>query len=169
MANKYLALSSGRTAETEALVSSAGAGDSGKIPALDTDGRLNISVMPSGFGSDAVTITNASNEALTDGDFVYIDDTTGACAKKADATTTAKEAIGYVKATTLAGDPAIVYFGGVASGQTVTIGTRYYLGTSAGAETSTPPSATGNVVQFLGMAISTTEIAFEPGEAITVA
>lgn len=52
---------------------SAGAGSSGEIPALDASGRLDTSMMPVGFGQDSISAT--AGETLTAGDFVYFNGT----------------------------------------------------------------------------------------------
>src|SRR4030066_299864 len=74
-----------------------------------------------------------------------------------------KDAGGFVLAGVTAPAEAIVYFEGTNTGLAgLTLGARYYLNTTAGGVVATtPPSASGNVVQYVGRAISTTEIAFE--------
>src|SRR3989304_8755821 len=76
--------------------SSAGAGDVGKLPSLDGSGKLDTSFMPVGIGADTAAI--ATSESLAAGDFVSIWDNTGAAVRKADATTAGKEAHGFVLA-----------------------------------------------------------------------
>lgn len=49
----------------------------------------------------------------------------------------------------------------------LTVG-RYYLDTTAGGITATPPSATNNVSQYVGKAISATELNFEPDDGVIV-
>lgn len=51
----------------------------------------------------------------------------------------------------------------------LTPGSRYYLDTTPGAITLTPPSTAGNVVQCVGKALSATELWFAPEPPITVA
>ena len=51
MANKYLAQVAGRIKEIAALVTSAGASDAGKLVALDTAGKIDSSLIPSGLTS----------------------------------------------------------------------------------------------------------------------
>jgi hypothetical protein len=48
----------------------------------------------------------------------------------------------------------------------LTPGTTYYLSTAAGALSSTPPSATGNVVQEIGVALSASVLIFQAKIAI---
>lgn len=159
MANKYLALISGKITEVVALVTSAGAGDAGKIPALDSAGRLDSSVMPSGIGAATKTLT--AFEALAAGDYVneFLDAGT-LKVRKADATAAGKEADGYVLANVSSAGAATVYplSGSNTQHTGLTIGSTYYLGTTAGLPVATAPSATGNVIQKLGKAVTTSEI-----------
>ncbi len=166
---KFLANVGGRVKEVvSAITSSAGAGDADKIPALDASGRLDNSFMPVGVGADTKTIT--TSEALTAGNIVNVWDSTGAKARKADATAEGKEGIGFVLSGYSSSASAVVYFEGTITGLSgLTVGARYYLSTTAGTITTTAPSSSGNVVQFIGVAISATELSFEPSTPITVA
>jgi hypothetical protein len=169
-AKKYLAMIAGRIAEVAGITSSAGAADDGKIPALDSSGRLDPTFMPVGIGADTATITASEN--LSGGDYVNTWDDGGTLkARKADATTSGKESDGFVLDAVSSGQPALVYFEGrntALSG--LTIGARYYLSAAIpGAPTVTPPSASGNVVQYLGRAISTTSMAFEATDGVILA
>ena len=167
MAN-YLELDTGRIKEKAGTVD---ANTAGAIVALDGTGRIDNAIMPTGIGADTKVVTNAANESFSAGDLVNIFDSTGTCARKADASTEGKEAVGFVISSVTAGNPATVYFEGTITGLTgLTVGSRQYLDTtSAGGTTETAPSTTSNVVQFIGIALSATEISFEPGEPITVA
>lgn len=167
--NKFIKLASGRLQEEASLQSSAGAGDAGKIVALDASGRIDGSMMPVGIGADTASVT--ASESLASGDFVNIWDDAGTVkVRKADSTTSGKEADGFVLEAFSASAAATVYFEGRNTGLTgLTKGARYYLGTTAGAAVSTVPSAAGNVVQYLGRAISATELAFEGSEGVILA
>lgn len=149
----------GKMTAVLALVTSAGAADAGKIVALDDTGRFDASVMPSGIG--AATKTLAAYEGLASGDFVnqFLD--SGALkVRKADATTAGKEADGYVLAAVTSGADATVYplTGSNTQLTGLTVGSTYYLATTAGGVTDTAPSGSGNVIQKLGKAQTTTEI-----------
>ncbi len=168
--NKYLKLSAGRITEQAASDVSTGVSDAGKLVALGTDGRLDPTVMPTGIGADTAAIE--ASEALSAGDFVNIwNDAGTAKVRKADASTTGKEAHGFVLDAFSSGQNATVYFEGRNTAlTTLTAGTRQYLSAStAGQCTATPPSAAGNVVQFLGNAISPTSLTFEATDGIVVA
>lgn len=167
MADKYIRNNAGVLTETEATVTSAGAGNSGDIVALDNTGRLDNSVMPVGFGDDTASITAGEN--LAAGDFVNVYNDSGAKVRKADATTAGKEAHGFVLASVDSGDPASVYFEGTNTQVTSATPGVVYLSATAGGFTSTAPSSTGNVVQKLGVAVSSTAISFEAQQHIVLA
>ena len=167
MADKYIKNNAGVLTEVEGLQTSAGAGDAGKIPALDSTGRLDNSMMPVGIGADTKSITASEN--LAAGDFVNVHSSSGAKVRKADATTAGKEAHGFVLAAVTSGQNATVYFEGAntqVSGQTPG---AVFLQTTAGTAGATAPSTSGNVVQRLGVAVSATEINFEPQPHIVLA
>lgn len=167
MADKYLYQNAGGFAERAAIVSSAGAGDTGKIPALDAAGRLDTSMMPVGIGADTQVIT--ASEALAAGDLVNVWNSTGAKVRKADATVAGKRADGFVLAAVSSSASATVYFEGTITGLTGLTAGEQFLATTAGTATATAPSSSGNVAQRVGVATSTTTLNFEPGPAITLA
>lgn len=190
-AHKFLTLSNGRKTEEAAISTSAGAADEGKIPCLnasgilddsitnasatsvagklaklDGTGRLGTDLMPVGIAADTLSVV--ASEALTAGHFVNVWNDTGTIkVRKADATTSGKEADGFVLSGYSPGDTALVYFEGSNTQlAALTLGARYYLATTAGQVTATPPSASGNVVQYLGRAVSATRIAFEGEDGV---
>lgn len=166
---KYIRLNAGRLTETAATATSAGAADAGKIPELDSTGRLDSSMMPVGIGADTASIQ--ASEALAAGDFVNIHNSGGARVRKADASTSGKEAHGFVLSAVSSGANATVYFEGQNTQVTgKTPGARQYLSAATpGASTETQPAAAGNVVQLLGTAISTTSISTEIEDSIILA
>ena len=166
MADKYIYNNSGTLTEKAAIISSAGAGDSGKIIALDAAGRIDNSMMPVVIGTDKGAVTASEN--LSAGDFVNIWNSTGAKVRKADATTAGKRAHGFVLASVTSGNTATVYFEGTNTAVTGQTPGEVFLSTTAGLSTATAPSASGNVVQRIGFAISATAINFQAGEAITL-
>jgi hypothetical protein len=168
MSDKYLYLNSGIPTEKAAVASSAGAGDAGKIPALDAAGRLDNSMMPSGIGADTASI--ASSENLAAGDFVNVWNSTGAKVRKADASTAGKEAHGFVLAAVTAPAAATVYFEGPNTQVTgATPGPIYLSASTPGGFSSTAPSGTGQVVQKVGVATSAANINFESGQSYVLA
>lgn len=193
-APRFLALIAGRTRQVVAILTSAGAGDGEKIVATNTngkiddtilgaatsgnsvvvktqvDGTLDPAIMPTGIGADVKNMP--ASEALAAGDAVNIWSDAGTVkARKADATAEGKEAHGFVKAAVTSGAQAAVYFEGRISGLSgLTVGARMYLSAATpGAMVSTPPATAGNVVQWLGDAVSVTEVDFEKSNPITIA
>lgn len=162
MAKKYLEIGAdGLPTEVEGLVSSAGAGDAGKIPALDSAGRLDTSVLPAGIGQNVSLLTASEN--LVAGDWVNIFDDAGtAKVRKAD-NSNARRAHGFVRAAFSSAATATVYGAGELNDQlsSLTLGAEYFLDT-AGGETTTTPTAPGSIVQGLGVAESATAIRFAP-------
>jgi len=168
MAEKFIQLNSGQLQENEALQSSAGAGDAGKIPALDSTGRFSSTMMPVGIGADTKTIE--ASEDLSAGDIVNIHDDTGEKVRKADASN-GRFAHGFVLSGATSGANALVYFEGPITGLTsITPGAFYYLsGATAGDITTTAPSTSTHYVQEIGVGMSATEISFEPQRAVQLA
>ncbi|MDQ3273741.1 MAG: hypothetical protein M3Q39_01595 [Actinomycetota bacterium] len=191
---RYLANILGRDKMVPAISTSAGAADAEKIVAtavttgiLDDSlmgaattgvskvvktlgtGLLDASIMPTGIGPDTVIL--ASSENLAAGDLVNIwNNAAVPTARKADGTAEGKECVGFVLAATTSPANATVYLEGKLTGLSgMTPGARQYMSTTAGARTETAPNATGNVIQFVGIAISATIIDFEKAEPITVA
>jgi hypothetical protein len=167
--NKYLKNASGNITEEAAIQTSAGAGDAGKIPALDSAGKLDNSMMPTGIGSDTKQIV--ASEALSAGNLINVYDNAGTLnMRKADATTAGKEANGFVLSSVSSSATGTAYFEQVITGLSgLTVGAQYYLATTAGTATSTAPSTSGNIVQKIGRALSATELLFQPQAPITLA
>lgn len=156
---KFLTNSSGAITEVQSPQTSAGAGDAGKLPALDSSGRLDTSFMPTGIGADTATIQASEN--LAAGDLVNIHNSSGARARKADATTSGKEAHGFVLAAVTSGQNATVYFeGNNAQVSSLTPGPQF-LSTTPGLATATAPSSSGNVVQRVGFATAAANLNFQ--------
>jgi len=169
MADKYLYNDAGQLTEREGLVTSAGAGDAGKIPALDAAGLLDTSVLPVGLGAD--TVSAVASESLSAGDLVNVWNDSGTVkVRKADATSVGKEANGYVLSSFSSSATASVYLEQKVTGLSgLTAGSIYYLATTAGGVTTTAPSSSGNVVQRIGRAASSSVLIFQPGDPIVLA
>jgi hypothetical protein len=167
-ASKFLALVSGRIREVFATVTSAGAGDDGKIVALDSTGRLDNSVLPVGVGVETKTVVASEN--LSSGNLVNIWNSAGEFrVRKADATSSGKEAMGFVLSSVTSGNPAQVYLEGTVTGLAGLLPGRYYLSTTPGEVVNTPPSNSGNVVQFVGNSVSSSELTFEAADGVILA
>ena len=166
-AKKFLRLVNGVLTEIFGVQTSAGAGNAGDLVSLDDTGRIDNSMMPVGIGADTSTIT--ASETLAAGDWVNVWDGSGAKVRKADATTAGKEAHGFVMSAVTSGNPATVYFEGTNTQVTGQTPGPVYLQTTAGAGGTTIPSASGNVVQQIGVAVSATAVNFERGAPVTLA
>ena len=167
--NLYMTVLSGIKTLVAALQTSAGAGDAGKLVALDSTGKISDTMMPVGIGAETAVI--AASEALAAGDWVNIYGSSGAKCRKADATTAGKEAHGFVLAAVNFPGNATVYGISQMNNQLsgLSPGEMYWLSTTAGqGVTTTPPSASGNVVQRLGKAVSATEIVFSPDDPVVI-
>lgn len=145
-----------------------GSGNEAKIPALDANGRLDVGMMPAGIGADTSSVEASEN--LVAGDFVNIYSASGAKCRKADAATSGKRAHGFVVEAVASGQMAKVYREG-ANGQVsgLTPGAEVFLSTVAGVATETAPSASGNIVQPIGVAVSATEVNVEFGAPVEIA
>jgi len=148
---------------------SAGAGDSGVVVALDTTGRIDSSMMPVGIAADTQVIV--ASEALAAGDYVNVWNNTGTpSVRKADASTSGKEAHGFVLSAVSSAGNATVYFEGTntqVSGQTA--GVVFLSDTTAGQGKASAPTGTGKTVQRIGFATTATSVNFQSLEPITLA
>jgi len=156
--------SAGGFREVEATATG-GAGQANKIPALDLSGRLDNTMMPTGIGAETSAIEAFG--ALAAGDFVNVFNDGGvAKVRKADASSGVSPANGFVLAAYLTGETATVYWGGLNNQVTGLTPGIHYLSTTPGASNHVAPSSTGNIVQRLGFAVSSTVINFQPQDPI---
>lgn len=167
--DKYLIQSAGTLTEKQSPQTSAGAGDAGKLPALDTSGRLDSSFMPTGIGADTASLV--ASEALSANDLVNVWNSSGTPKiRKADASTSGKEAHGFVLSAVSSGASGTVYFEGTNSGLTgLTAGVLFLSAATPGAATATAPSGSGNIVQRVGVATAATAFNFDMGTPIVLA
>lgn len=168
MANKYISQSAGALTEVEGIISSAGAGDSGKIPALNAQGKVDM--LPASATEDTISITVEEAAGLSAGDLVNIFDNTGAKCRLADGSN-GRVAHGFVKSAFADAASALVYKEGTNDQLTgMTPGAVQYLSDATpGAVTSTAPTTATNIVQRIGVAYSATEMDWEPALPITLA
>lgn len=165
MADKFIYIdSNGKKAEKEFKQTSAGAGDAGKGVALNEAGEIDGSMLPN---VDVKSIV--ASEALSAGDFVNLWDDSGTLKmRKADASND-RPAHGFVKSAVSSAASGNCYFEGTNTGLSgLTKGVTYFLSNSgAGGVTATAVTTTGHILQVVGVALSATEINFEPGEPVT--
>ena len=159
---KFLKHESGRIKEDQSVATSAGAGDAGKLAELNASGKFDNSFLPVGIGAE--TFVAPASENLAAGDIVNVYNNGGALnVRKADATTEGSEASGFVLSAVTSGANATVYFEQLNDQVTFIagdIGGDLWLSTTAGTSTTTPPSASGNVVQKIGKVLSTSTMSF---------
>lgn len=158
----FLARVAGKTKQIFAIATSAGAADAGKIPALDSAGRIDTSMMPVGIGANTTQAT--ASEAIGAGKFINYWDNAGVFSMRLADNSNGRQADGYVTAAVASGAVGTGYplDGTNAQLTGLTVGTRYWLGT-AGGVTPTPldEADAGNankISQYLGVAKSTTEL-----------
>jgi len=168
MADKFISITpSGQMQEKSSTTTSAGAGDSGRIPALDPDGKLDVSMMPASVGLD--TKVAQASENLSSGDFVNFWEETGTLkVRKADGSDPTKAAHGYVIDAYLSGENATVFLRGVNSQVSgISKGDRVYLSdVNPGEPTTTPVTTTGHILQFLGTAVDDNQVNFDEFDPI---
>lgn len=150
--------------EVEA-VATGGAGQANKVPALDLSGRLDVTMMPTGIGAETSAVEAFG--ALAAGDFVNVFNDGGIMkARKADASSAVAPANGFVLAAFAIGETATVYWGGLNNQVTGLTPGLHFLSTTPGASNHIAPAAAGNIVQRLGLAVSSTVINFQPQDPI---
>lgn len=162
MVDKLLQRKNGRNQQYTPATQSAGAADAGKVPALNSSGKLDLTLMPDGIG-----VTNRiapATEALTAGAFVNEYAASGILSVRLADNSNGRVATGFVKAQVAKDQQATVWPLDATNDQLtgLTVGADYYLGT-AGGVLATPLDATdatqaGKIDQRLGRARSATEL-----------
>lgn len=165
--NKFIGLVNGVKTLFTAIASSAGVGDASKILMTDTAGRLSVTFMPVGIGP--TTSSAVAFEALAAGDNVNIFDVAGvANCRKADCTN-GRSANGFVLSAFASSAAVTIYSSGINTARTgLTAGILYFLSTAGGVSTSAP-SASGSIVQEIGVASTSTSLAFDYDAPTTIA
>jgi len=158
MAQKPIQLVNGVLTQVEATVVSAGAGDAGEVVALDSTGKIDVSVLPLGIGADVKVLV--ASEAIGAGKYVNIWDDGGTPSIRLADNSNGRDAHGFVISSVASAANGTVYFEGANAGLTgLAIGVRHYLGTAGGVTATAPTFAGGATIsQFLGMSLSATEI-----------
>src|ERR1035437_7286172 len=172
-AQTFLDRVAGKLKQITAILTSAGAADSGKIAGLDAGGRFDLSFMPTGLGPETITLPTSEN--LAAGDIVHIYDAAGAAtARKADASAASlgKTAHGFVIAATTSPANAVVYMPSQQDAQVtgLTPGIEYYLSDTPGGVTAAPgPTTSGHASQLVGIASAAGNLLFNPEPAVQLA
>lgn len=165
--DKYLINSGGQLTENRAIQTTAGGADAGKIIAANSSGVLDTTFLPPGTGPDTQVIQ--ASEALSAGDLVNVHDGGSGVfrVRKADASTTGKQADGFVLAAVSSGANATVYLESTNNQVTgLTPGERWLSDTTPGGTTATAPTGAGKISQKVGIATSATTLNFEKGPVI---
>ena len=161
--NRYLGVSStGQPTEVVPAITSSGAASAGQIIALNAAGALDATMLPSGVGATAVTA--AATAAISAGMAINVYSNAGVLSvRPADNTAVGSEANGYAPSAIASGASGTVNLGeGLINGLSgIVVGTNYFLGT-VGAFTATVPATAGNLIQYCGKGMSTTELLFIP-------
>jgi hypothetical protein len=119
----------------------------------------------SGAIDAAASAPATATEAIAAGAFVNVYSVSGAAKiRNANATDASKPCNGFVATAITSGATGSVRgSGGKITGLSgLTPGATYYLGTTAGTITTTAPTTDGNLVQEIGVAVSATELLFNP-------
>ena len=166
--NKFLTLlADGATHLVTAISSSSGASDKDKLVATGSDGKLDISLMPTGLDVSAEDMEAA--EAISAGDFINIFDDSGTRKVRLADAANNRPATGFVLANIANAATGTVYTAGINSQlSSLTPGAKYFLATTPGEVRGTITITSGEFVQALGTAISATTLRFEFDEPIYV-
>lgn len=162
MAQGFLARVNGRIKQIIAIVTSAGAADAGKIVALDSGGKLDASLLPSGIGANQVVVPTSEN--LSAGKLVNLYDNAGVLTARLADNSNARAAWGYVEAAVVSPANATVKRLNTVNSSLsgLTAGDQYWLGTAGGVIDAPLDPAdvanAGKVCQYLGGASSATEL-----------
>jgi len=169
MADKALQLLNGKITQVEGTVISTGVGEAGDLVALDSSGKIDVSVLPTGVGPNIKMVLSSEN--LGAGKYINIYNNAGVENVRLADNSNGREAHGFVVDAVTSGNMAAVYFEGTNNDLSgLTPGARMFLGT-AGGVTATPPTFAGGaqISQLVGTAISPTEIDTDIDDCIVLA
>ena len=157
MADKFIELDNGKLKQKEATDVSTGVAEAGDLVALDSTGKLDPSLFPTGFGDDLAVLPASEN--LGAGDYVNIFDDGGTPSLRLADNSNGRDAHGFVKTAVTSGSNASVFFEGANDALSgLTVGARYYLDTAGGVTTTPPAAPAATISQFVGIAINATTI-----------
>lgn len=145
--------------------------DAGAAGVFSCDG-VNVLALGGGGGGGGggIILAIQASENIAAGAIVSVWNSGGARIRNANATDGTKPAHGFVLAAVASGNIGIFYGSGqIDSSQTgLTPGVTYFLDITNGAINSVAPSASGNLVQPVGVALSATQLAFAPLSGIVL-
>lgn len=159
-ATAYAVICGGTTA-TAAHQSVVGTGTSGQV--LTSNGASTLPTWQAASAGSAVTYSTTAGEALSAGDIVYMH-TDGKVYKALANGTIAQSRAAGVAQSSVAADAAVnILVSGVETGlSSLTIGSVYYVDTTAGGVTATAPATSGDNIVMVGVALTTTDLEFKP-------
>lgn len=166
---KFLSWISGRVQEQVPITTSAGAGDAAKMVQTNGSGVFDASLMPPGIAADQVTAN--ANGTITAKDLVYME-AAGTIARATAAAGTPKQAMGWAQASATTGNPVTMQLEGMMTGLSgLTAGSRYFLSdvTPGGLLIDPGPVGSGKLAQYIGTALTTTSLNFEPDDGVLLA
>jgi hypothetical protein len=144
-----------QTFDEVAFISTGGAGNENKAVQTNAQGFIDASML----ASAEVKVGNAS-EAITANQLVYFK--ADGTVAKASGAVSGHKAQGWAANSASVGQPVTVYQEGTIGGLTglTPEATLYLSATTAGAYTETAPTGSGEMLQVVGVALSTTELNF---------
>jgi hypothetical protein len=144
---------------TASFALNAGGGGGSGFPFEGTALITGSIVLTSGSGFPSLL----ASETLTAGDFVNV---FSGGVRRASSNDLTKQAHGFVTQSRAATNPVVVFYSGLNTNLTgLTAGARYFLSVS-GTEHTLPPTASGQLSQEIGVAVSTTAMLVNFGPAI---
>lgn len=168
-ANKYISLNTGgQLQQVAGTQTSSGVSNANQIPALDSTGHLDPSLLPPGVVPDVISLISSEN--FSAGALVNIWNNSGVSTARNADNSNARAAIGFVLVSSSSGATVSVYLPGTPNTALsgLTPGALYFLGT-VGAVTVTPPTTATDIVQQVGYAGSASELIFTPQQTVTLA
>lgn len=159
---KFVAIIANKLKEIVGLQVSTGVSDANKIVSTNSVGVIDITLLPAGIGAETVNAPTTENLAAGDLVNLYLN---GAVInlRKADATTNAKPANGFVIANSSSPANATMYILGTSNNYKsgLTVGAEYVLSKTVPGgvtEISAFAGTTGNILQLIAKGTSATSM-----------
>ena len=144
-------------------VTTGGAANAFNVPALNANGQLDVTMMPSGIGPDTQVLP--ATEAISAGALVNIWTSSGTISvRNADGSTTGKQADGFVLAAVASGSNATVYLSGLNTSATgtTTAGLVFLSDTNIGQIAAAGATTPGHTYQQVGILTASGTLQFDP-------